>query len=80
MTFRVVKQQFLLPEISTFTTAIRLAELAGWNVLVLFDDNGDLHPRITGVIIRPLWKQVSAASEGGTYDEVVALCSKGRPL
>lgn len=80
VTFRVANQRFVLPELSTFATAIRLASICGWNVLVFFENEGRAHPRVTGVIQRPLWAEVSAASKGWLYDEVNTICQGGRPL
>ena len=80
VTFRVAKRRFILPGKSTFATAIRVADLCEWNVLVLFEADEGAHPRITGIIERPLWSQVQAASEGKPFDDVKALCPEGRPL
>lgn len=80
VTFGVANEKFILPEKSTFTTAIRLADVCKWNVLILFDYNGSFHPRIMGVISHPLWSQVKAASDGAGYEAVKALCPEGRPL
>lgn len=80
VTFRVAGQRFIVPGTSTFATAIRMADICEWNVLVLFEEEGKVHPRITGIIHRPLWAQVSAASEGQPYDDVKAMCPDGRPL
>ncbi len=78
--FVVARQVFMLPEISTFTMAVRIAHMQKWNVLILFEEIGKSHPRITGVIVQPLWSQRQAAAEGQSYDQVKALCPEGRAL
>lgn len=80
VTFGVANKKFILPEKSTFTTVIRVADVCKWNVLILFENNGNFYPRITGVISKPLWVQVKEASDGADYEAVKALCSEGRPL
>lgn len=79
-TFMVLDQKFILPQTSTFTMAIRMAKLRHWNVLVMFDDDGTVHPKVTGVIVQPLWRQHNAAANGESYEAVKALCPNGRPL
>lgn len=78
--FAIQKQQFVLPSDSTFAMVIRMANLRKWPVLVLFEFGDKKHPRITGVIELPEWKQVKAASEGAGYDEVRALRPGGKVL
>lgn len=73
VTFRVVKQKFVLPRTSTFAVEITAAQESNWNVLVLFNEDGTVHPKITGVITKPLWSQHSAASNGEDYVAVKAL-------
>ena len=71
--FRVVEQKFVLPVISTFALEIIKARKNDWNVLVLFNDDGTFHPKVTGVIPRPKWRQHNAASNGESYETVKAL-------
>lgn len=80
VSFVVRKQAFVLPGDSTFAMAIRIANLRKWNVLVLFETTDKKHPRITGIIELPEWKQVKAASDGVGYDEVCALRPSGKVL
>lgn len=71
--FRVVKQKFVLPRASTFAVEITTAKESGWNVIVLFNEDGTVHPKITGVITKPLWRQRNAVTNGETYEVVKAL-------
>ena len=78
MTFVVAKQPFVLPAGSTFGTAVQAAENDGQNVLVLFENTESKHPRVLGVIAKPFWAQVDAASKGETFETVKALLPKGK--
>jgi hypothetical protein len=68
--FAVSKQQFVLPEASTFFATISEARLRGQTVLVLYEESSRKHPRITGVIPHPVWRQIKAAEEGLSYDAI----------
>lgn len=79
ITFWVVHQKFILPEKSTFATAIRAAHVSQQNILILFDNSGGRYPRITGVISQPRWAQVRAASLGEDYETIKTLYPSRTP-
>ncbi len=80
ISFAVLDEKFVLPWSSTFAMVVRLSDMRRWNVLVLFETTSKKHPRITGIIELPEWKQVKAASDGAGYDEVKALRPDGKVL
>ena len=80
MTFVVAKQSFVLPSDSSFGVTIQDAELCNWNVLVLFEGSEYKHPRVLGIITKPLWAQVDAASKGDSFETIKALLPEGRAL
>ncbi|MEI6810550.1 MAG: hypothetical protein WCK60_00685 [Candidatus Nomurabacteria bacterium] len=73
ITFRVIEQKFVLPRTSTFASEITKAKKNDWNVIVLFSEDGTVHPKITGVITKPKWRQHNAAAAGEDYETVKAL-------
>jgi hypothetical protein len=68
--FTVSKRQFVLPASSTFAKVICSAKLQREIALVLYEESGKKHPKVTGVIQSPTWKQRKAAEEGLAYEAI----------
>ena len=80
LTFIVAKQSFVLPSDSSFWMIIQVAKRHNSNVLILFEDTESKHPRVLGIITKPVWSQVHAASKGADFETVKALLPEGRSI
>lgn len=71
MSFRVLREKFILPIDSTFGKDILWSRRNREHVLVMFERGAKAHPTVTGVLTCPDLREIHAAAEGRAFQDVL---------